>query len=85
MSGIQAQAVAYGTNSIESLGTVGSSAINFGLWGISVVPAWLVVRKVGVEYFGRTSLEAEAAQILEGKEKEPHVLGSAEEKSRTEL
>ncbi|KAG7530335.1 hypothetical protein FFLO_05107 [Filobasidium floriforme] len=62
-----AQAVAYGTNAIESLGTVGSSAINFGLWGISVVPAWFVIRKIGIEYFGRVALEAEAAAILEGE------------------
>jgi hypothetical protein len=67
MLSLQAQAVAYGTNAIESLGTVGSSAINFGLWGISVVPAWFVIRKIGIEYFGRVALEAEAAAILEGE------------------
>ena len=67
LSYIQAQAVAYGTNAIESLGTVGSSAINFGLWGISVIPAWFVIRKIGIEYFGRVALEAEAAAILEGE------------------
>jgi hypothetical protein len=66
LSFIQAQAVAYGTNAIESLGTVGSSAINFGLWGISVIPAWFVIRKIGIE-FGRVALEAEAAAILEGE------------------
>ncbi|KAH6975168.1 major facilitator superfamily domain-containing protein [Ilyonectria sp. MPI-CAGE-AT-0026] len=26
--------------------------INFGIWGVAVVPAYLVVRKIGVEYIG---------------------------------
>jgi hypothetical protein len=37
------------------------------LWGISVIPAWFVIRKIGIEYFGRVALEAEAAAILEGE------------------
>ncbi|KAI0669598.1 major facilitator superfamily domain-containing protein [Trametes maxima] len=41
------QAVSYGLGSIESFGRVGSSALNFGLWGIALVPAWFVVRDIG--------------------------------------
>lgn len=26
--------------------------INFGIWGVAVVPAYLVVRKIGIEYIG---------------------------------
>lgn len=48
----QSQAVAYGTSSIRSFALLGSSSLNFGLWGISIIPAWLVVRRIGVDYFG---------------------------------
>ncbi|WOO81648.1 UNC93-like protein [Vanrija pseudolonga] len=46
------QAVAYGTSSVRSFALLGSSSLNFGLWGISIIPAWLVVRRIGVDYFG---------------------------------
>ncbi|TFK90943.1 MFS general substrate transporter [Polyporus arcularius HHB13444] len=42
-----AQAVSYGLGSITSFATIGGSAINFGLWGIALVPAWFVVRDIG--------------------------------------
>lgn len=63
---LQAQVVAYGLNSVESFGMVGASALNFGLWGASLVPAWLVIRKIGTEYVGRGVSEAEEAERLHG-------------------
>ncbi|KAI0774882.1 major facilitator superfamily domain-containing protein [Trametes elegans] len=42
-----AQAVSYGLSSVSSFASVGGSAINFGLWGVALVPAWLVVRDIG--------------------------------------
>ncbi|KZT08077.1 MFS general substrate transporter [Laetiporus sulphureus 93-53] len=42
-----AQAVSYGINS-TSLIMTGASAINFGLWGLALIPGWFVVRTIGV-------------------------------------
>lgn len=56
-----AQAVSYGLNSVESFGTIGASALNFGLWGASLVPAWFVVREIGVTLEGRVEKEARLA------------------------
>ncbi|KAG7098762.1 hypothetical protein E1B28_000671 [Marasmius oreades] len=43
-----AQAVSYGLNSIEFFAQVGGVYVNFGLWAVSIIPAWLMVRKIGV-------------------------------------
>ena len=42
------------------MATQGNIYINFGLWGISLFPAWLVVRKVGVS-LGDRKVEREKA------------------------
>lgn len=57
--------MAYGLNSVEAFGTIGASALNFALWGVSLFPAWLVIRKVGFEYTGRGVIEAEQAERLQ--------------------
>lgn len=31
------------------MASVGSIYLNFGLWGISLYPAWTVIRKFGVQ------------------------------------
>lgn len=41
------QAVSYGLNSIPIFAQVGGVYLNFGLWGVSLVPAWFVVRHIG--------------------------------------
>ena len=41
------QALSYGLNSLPVFATVGSTYLNFGLWGASIVPAWLVIRRLG--------------------------------------
>ena len=41
----------------------GNIYINFGLWGISLLPAWLVVRKIGVS-LGDTKVERERAAAI---------------------
>ncbi|KAH7303628.1 hypothetical protein B0I35DRAFT_383665 [Stachybotrys elegans] len=38
------QAVSYGLSSLPIFATVGGAYLNFGLWGLSIYPAWLVVR-----------------------------------------
>ena len=47
-----AQAVAYGTSSVASFAHLGSSCLNFALWGVAIVPAWLVVRRIGIDLNG---------------------------------
>ncbi|KAF2399340.1 major facilitator superfamily transporter [Trichodelitschia bisporula] len=41
------QAVSYGLTSIAIFGEVGGVYINFGLWAVSIFPAWLVLRHFG--------------------------------------
>ncbi|GES61315.1 DUF895 domain membrane protein [Aspergillus terreus] len=51
-----AQAVSYGVSSIPVMASVGNIYLNFGLWAVSLVPAWLVVRKFGVSMGDRKVL-----------------------------
>lgn len=41
------QALSYGLGSLTTFAEVGSIYINFGLWGISIFPVWLVLRHFG--------------------------------------
>lgn len=43
------QALSYGLGSLSTMATVGSIYLNFGLWAVSIFPAWLVVRHFGVD------------------------------------
>lgn len=42
------QAVSCGLDSIPVMDQVGCVYLNFGLWGLSPVPAWLVIKDIGV-------------------------------------
>ncbi|RSL74315.1 hypothetical protein CEP53_000364 [Fusarium sp. AF-6] len=50
------QALSYGLNALPIFATVGSTYLNFGLWGLSLFPAWLVIKKLGT---GNEQLDAE--------------------------
>ncbi|KAI1496940.1 major facilitator superfamily transporter [Biscogniauxia marginata] len=41
------QAVSYGLTSLATFGEVGGVYMNFGIWAISIYPAWLVLRHFG--------------------------------------
>lgn len=41
------QAVSYGLTSTTLFSEVGAIYMNFGLWGISIIPAWMVLRHFG--------------------------------------
>ncbi|EFY85090.1 DUF895 domain membrane protein [Metarhizium acridum CQMa 102] len=41
------QAVSYGLSSITIMAQVGGVYVNFALWAVSIVPAWLIVRHFG--------------------------------------
>ncbi|GAA5962676.1 hypothetical protein JCM8115_005919 [Rhodotorula mucilaginosa] len=60
-----AQAVSYGLNSLESFEGVGASALNFGLWAVALIPAWLVIRQIGVKYFGRAERDRREREALD--------------------
>ncbi|KAF2211346.1 hypothetical protein CERZMDRAFT_43550 [Cercospora zeae-maydis SCOH1-5] len=42
------QAVSYGLSSVGTMGQFGCVYLNFALWAISVVPAWFVIKDIGV-------------------------------------
>ncbi|KAK8196026.1 hypothetical protein M8818_007178 [Zalaria obscura] len=56
-----AQAVSYGLDSIDIMGQIGSVYLNFALWAVAIVPAWFVIREIGVTLHDR-KIEREARQ-----------------------
>lgn len=42
------QAVSYGLVSVKTMGEFGCVYMNFAMWAISIIPAWFVIRKIGV-------------------------------------
>lgn len=54
----------YGLNSIPIFGDVGGVYLNFGLWGLALVPGWLVVKQIGVT-LGDKKLERESVAFRE--------------------
>ncbi|KAI6354320.1 hypothetical protein MCOR25_008674 [Pyricularia grisea] len=42
------QALSYGLSSLTIFGEIGGVYMNFGLWAVSIYPAWLVLRHFGV-------------------------------------
>lgn len=43
-----AQAVSYGLTSVRVMGRVGCVYLNFAMWAVALVPAWFVIREIGV-------------------------------------
>ncbi|TDZ14097.1 putative membrane protein [Colletotrichum orbiculare MAFF 240422] len=43
------QALSYGLNAVPIFALVGGPYINFGLWGVSILPAWLVIKHLGAD------------------------------------
>jgi hypothetical protein len=41
------QAVSYGLTSLNLFAQVGAIYLNFGIWALAIVPAWLVLRHFG--------------------------------------
>ncbi|PWY87399.1 DUF895 domain membrane protein [Aspergillus heteromorphus CBS 117.55] len=59
------QAVSYGLSSVGIMASVGGTYINFGLWGISLLPAWLVIRQFGVSLDDQKLVRDQKAQTEE--------------------
>lgn len=43
------QAVSYGLTSTALFSEVGAVYMNFGIWGVSIIPAWMVLRHFGAQ------------------------------------
>lgn len=59
------QALSYGLNAIPVFASVGGTYFNFGLWAIALLPAWMVVKTIGVR---RYNDEAEFESIERSEE-----------------
>ncbi|KAI1099551.1 MFS general substrate transporter [Jackrogersella minutella] len=70
------QAVSYGLNAVPIIAAVGGPYINFGLWAVSIVPAWLIIRTFGVD---NTKTDIETP--IEAQEEHHKVKGSDEKSS----
>ncbi|CAI6074943.1 unnamed protein product [Clonostachys chloroleuca] len=53
------QAISYGIGSQTIIAECGAAYINFGLWGIAIFPAWLVLRKIGTGELKSSTTEPE--------------------------
>ncbi|KAH6900630.1 major facilitator superfamily domain-containing protein [Thelonectria olida] len=60
------QALSYGLGALPIFASIGGTYLNFGLWGLSIVPAWVLIKgfgaKKGVEDSEGVSEEAEGKQ-----------------------
>ncbi|CAG8249968.1 unnamed protein product [Penicillium olsonii] len=64
-----AQCVSYGLSSVNIMAAVGSIYLNFGLWAIAILPAWLVVKQIG-GVFGDKKIERESRGLREASDHE---------------
>ncbi|KAJ6064334.1 hypothetical protein N7499_013014 [Penicillium canescens] len=64
-----AQCVSYGLSSVNIMAAVGSVYLNFGLWAIAILPAWLIVKQVGVA-FGDKKIDRETRALREASDNE---------------
>ncbi|KXS15294.1 hypothetical protein M427DRAFT_135249 [Gonapodya prolifera JEL478] len=58
-----AQAVSSGLNGVESIGTIGASALNFSLRGLALIPTFIVVRKIGDDHIATNKCHVSFAPI----------------------
>ncbi|KAH8805315.1 major facilitator superfamily domain-containing protein [Xylogone sp. PMI_703] len=58
------QAISYGLSSVKIMADVGSVYLNFSLWAVALIPAWFVIREIGVT-LGDKKIEREAALVAE--------------------
>lgn len=42
------QALAYGLTSVSVMGEVGGVYMNFAMWAVALIPAWFVIKEIGV-------------------------------------
>lgn len=56
------QAVAYGLESVTVFAEFGGIYMNFGLWALSIFPAWLVLRHFGA-FKGPDDASSEVSQV----------------------
>ncbi|KAJ5604625.1 Major facilitator superfamily domain general substrate transporter [Penicillium lagena] len=64
-----AQTVSYGLSSVSIMASVGDVYLNFGLWAVAVLPAWLIVREIGT-ILGDKKLDRETRGLREASDGE---------------
>ncbi|KAJ5172716.1 hypothetical protein N7492_005309 [Penicillium capsulatum] len=57
-----AQTVSYGLSSVSVMASVGNIYLNFSLWGIAIIPAWLIIRQIG-NVFGDKKIDRETRPL----------------------
>lgn len=61
--------IKYGLSSVNIMAAVGSIYLNFGLWAIAILPAWLIVKQIGGD-FGDKKIERETPGLRDGSDHE---------------
>lgn len=51
------------------MAAVGSVYLNFGLWAVAILPAWLIVKQIGVA-FGDKKIDRETRALREASDNE---------------
>ncbi|GAD93853.1 DUF895 domain membrane protein [Paecilomyces variotii No. 5] len=59
-----AQAVSYGLSSVPIMASIGNIYLNFALWAVALVPAWIVTKDIGVT-LGDRKVERETRPLNE--------------------
>lgn len=58
----------YGLSSVSIVASVGNIYLNFGLWGIAIFHAWLIIKEVGHK-FGDKKVVRETRALREASNK----------------
>ncbi|KAL1999196.1 hypothetical protein VTN02DRAFT_4896 [Thermoascus thermophilus] len=63
------QAVGYGLSSVPIMASIGDTYLGFALWAVSLLPAWFVVKEIGVT-LGDGKIERERRALDEARDSE---------------
>jgi hypothetical protein len=66
---VSANSSQYGLSSVNIMAAVGSVYLNFGLWAVAILPAWLIVKQIGVA-FGDKKIDRETRALREASDNE---------------
>jgi hypothetical protein len=60
-------------NSVPIIGSIGGVYLNFSLWAIAILPAWFVIKEIGVTLGdGKFSREAAENKVEQSSQNEEH-------------
>jgi len=61
--------IQYGLSSVSIMASVGDIYLNFGLWAVAILPAWLIVKEIGT-VLGDKKLDRETRGLREASDGE---------------